>query len=76
MNLIYLLSVFPSTPRTGLDPSWSNTINYAFINNMSFGKQIIFTFGPLGSFRFPGYVYSEQTYNVAIFLFNKNKELA
>jgi len=66
--LLYLMPVNPGMPSSGLDPSWSNVINYAFINDMSFGKDLVFTYGPLGSFRFPGYVYAESSYYTAIVL--------
>lgn len=66
--LLYLMPVNPGMPSSGLDPSWSNVINYAFINDMSFGKDLYFTYGPLGSFRFPGYVYAESSYYTAIVL--------
>ena len=66
--LVYLMPVHPEMPGSGLDPSWSNVINYAFINDMSFGKDLVFTYGPLGSFRFPGYVYAESSYYPAIML--------
>ncbi|XGV98605.1 MAG: hypothetical protein ACAF41_06635 [Leptolyngbya sp. BL-A-14] len=33
---------------TGLDPSWVYTINYAASHDLTFGKDIIFTYGPLG----------------------------
>ena len=66
--LLYLMPVNTVMPSSGLDPSWSNVINYAFINNMSFGKDLVFTYGPLGSFRFPGYVYAESSYYTAIVL--------
>jgi hypothetical protein len=32
----------------GLDPSWQMTLNYARLHGWSFGKDIIFTYGPLG----------------------------
>lgn len=66
--LLYLMPVNTVMPSSGLDPSWSNVINYAFINDMSFGKDLVFTYGPLGSFRFPGYVYAESSYYTAIVL--------
>lgn len=66
--ILYLMPVNPGMPDSGLDPSWSNVINYAFINNMSFGKDLVFTYGPLGSFKFPYYVYAESSYYTAIVL--------
>lgn len=35
-------------PGAGLDPSWLIGINRAFLENLQFGKDIAFTFGPLG----------------------------
>ena len=35
-------------PDSGLDPSWVVGLNLAFLENLQFGKDIIFTFGPLG----------------------------
>jgi len=48
--LIFLLSFKDSAvPITvGLDPSWVFALNYFFANNIPFGKDIIFTYGPLG----------------------------
>ena len=66
--LIFLLPVYPGMPAAGLDPSWSNTINYALTNNFKFGTEIVFTYGPLGSLRFPGYVYAEPTYYPAVII--------
>lgn len=39
---------FPGPIRIGLDPSWSYAISKAAEDGMIFGKEIIFTFGPLG----------------------------
>jgi hypothetical protein len=66
--LVYLLPIYPGMPGSGLDPSWSNTINYALVNDFKFGSEIVFTFGPLGSLRFPEYVYAETTYYPAIII--------
>jgi hypothetical protein len=35
-------------PGSGLDPSWVVGLNLAFLENFQFGRDIIFTFGPLG----------------------------
>jgi hypothetical protein len=37
-----------SVPTVSLDSSWAIGLNMAFLNNMQFGKDIIFTLGPLG----------------------------
>lgn len=43
------------TPTSGLDPSWRIGLNMATINNFQFGKDIVFTFGPLGFLYSPTY---------------------
>ena len=48
---IYLFIVFlplPEPIRTGLDPSWAYGIAHAAQKQLIFGKDIIFTYGPLG----------------------------
>jgi len=64
----FILPTNPSMPNFGLDPSWRFVMHYAFINNLQFGKDIYFTFGPLSDFWFPTYFYSETTYKIATFL--------
>jgi len=39
---------FPKMPETGLDPSWRMVLGYAFENGMQFGRDVVFTYGPLG----------------------------
>ena len=39
----------------GLDPSWVIGINVASIEKMQFGKDIVFTFGPLGFLYLPAF---------------------
>ncbi|MGH2412522.1 MAG: hypothetical protein ACRDEA_02265 [Microcystaceae cyanobacterium] len=39
---------FPSPIRIGLDPSWQYAISQAAEDGLIFGKDIIFTYGPLG----------------------------
>ena len=39
----------PGMPRERLDPSWVYGMNEAFAQGMSFGKDIVFTFGPYAS---------------------------
>lgn len=47
------ISVFvplsPAMPKAGLDPSWVFGMNQAVAQGLSFGKEIIFTFGPYAS---------------------------
>jgi hypothetical protein len=39
----------PNMPWEGLDPSWKYAVNEAVAQSMSFGKDIVFTFGPYAS---------------------------
>lgn len=39
----------PAMPGAGLDPSWGFGMNQAMAQGLSFGKEIIFTFGPYAS---------------------------
>jgi len=41
--------VLPNMPWDGLDPSWAFGMNEAVAQGLSFGKKIIFTFGPYSS---------------------------
>jgi hypothetical protein len=46
-----LLSVplAPEMPRAGLDESWRYAMNEAVAQHLSFGKEVVFTFGPLAA---------------------------
>lgn len=69
LGLISLvLPVNPLMPSYGLDPSWQYAMDYAFLHNLQFGKDIYFTFGPLADFWFPTYFYNESTYITALVL--------
>ena len=50
---ITVLAIFipfnPTMPSKGLDPSWVFAMNEGVARHMSFGKEIIFTFGPYAS---------------------------
>lgn len=39
---------FPKLPELGLDPSWRMALGYMFEHGMQFGRDVIFTYGPLG----------------------------
>ena len=39
---------FPLMPSAELDPSWRMALGYFFENNMQFGRDVAFTYGPLG----------------------------
>ena len=39
---------------TGTDPSWSIALNMATARHLRFGKDVVFTFGPLGFLASPG----------------------
>ena len=44
----FSLMKFPSTPAADLDPSWRMALGYAELHDFQFGKDLIFTYGPLG----------------------------
>ncbi|MEO1784782.1 hypothetical protein V4762_06870 [Thermodesulfobium sp. 4217-1] len=52
----------------GLDPSWQFAMNYAFEHGLTFGKDIIFTFGPLGFLAAPGPMYLPLIFANPIFI--------
>jgi hypothetical protein len=61
---IYLFITFlplPGPVKTGLDPSWSYGIAHAVQKQLIFGKDIIFTYGPLG------YLISSPAFNQNFF---------
>jgi hypothetical protein len=60
------LSLMPITP--GLDPSWIYAINYIPHSNYVFGRDVVFTFGPLGYLLWPLDV-GNNLYRAAIFRF-------
>lgn len=45
-TLAVFVPLNPRMPLSGLDPSWAFSMNEAVAQNLSFGKDIIFTFGP------------------------------
>lgn len=51
-----LILSFPnylSIIHSDLDPSWSFFLNYSWNNGFVFGKDVFFTYGPLGWLGFP-----------------------
>lgn len=46
--LMLAWSGVPLTPARGLDPSWQGALQMAQHSGLSFGDQIVFTYGPLG----------------------------
>lgn len=47
--LLTLVPWSPQMPQTGLDPSWMHGINQALAQGLVFGKDIVFTLGPMAS---------------------------
>jgi len=56
----------PGGVGVGLDPSWSYGISRAVENHLVFGKDIIFTYGPLG-YLINGVVLKENFYRIFLF---------
>ncbi|MBI3887210.1 MAG: DUF2029 domain-containing protein [Opitutae bacterium] len=46
--LIAVSFTFPLMPSAELDPSWRMALGYFFNHGMQFGRDVIFTYGPLG----------------------------
>ena len=46
--LVAGIFMFPTMPGPGLDPSWRMALGYMFEHGMQFGRDVIFTYGPLG----------------------------
>jgi hypothetical protein len=59
--VIFLIVVpsMPFTPGAGLDPSWIFGINMGHSERMFFGRDIIFTYGPLGYLIMPSFPEAE-----------------
>lgn len=57
--LVYLwiaLALIPQPPQilgTGLDASWAYALNLAHVDHYVFGRDVVFTFGPLGYLFYP-----------------------
>ena len=49
VTTLMLIPFTPVMPRAGLDPSWGAALNVAVAHGLVFGKDVIFTFGPLAS---------------------------
>lgn len=46
--LVVGIFTFPLMPGSGLDPSWRMALGYMFDHGMQFGRDVVFTYGPLG----------------------------
>lgn len=47
--IIVLVPFSPKMPAAGIDPSWALGLNQAIAQGLSFGRDIIFTYGPYSS---------------------------
>ena len=50
---VALIPLEPLVPDIGLDSSWAYALNLAHVQNLTFGKDVVFTFGPLGYLFYP-----------------------
>ncbi|KAF7962940.1 hypothetical protein AWV80_15740 [Cupriavidus sp. UYMU48A] len=48
LTLLLVIPFDPAMPAAGLDPSWTSALNDAISRGLVFGRDIVFTFGPLG----------------------------
>jgi hypothetical protein len=46
---VLCIPLAPAMPASGLDPSWAYAVNEAVARHLIFGRDVIFTYGPLGS---------------------------
>lgn len=46
---LFLMPLKPIMPQIGLDPPWCAALNEAVAKHMVFGRDLVFTFGPLAS---------------------------
>jgi hypothetical protein len=54
----------PAPPVTGVDPSWMVALGQAARDHFAFGRDVIYTYGPLGYLEVPGavpYTYAAKT---------------
>ncbi|MFM0101423.1 hypothetical protein PQQ87_37920 [Paraburkholderia nemoris] len=49
VSALFQMPFLPSMPAIGLDASWGYALNEAVVRHLVFGRDLIFTFGPLGS---------------------------
>jgi len=69
IGLLVLVISIPwnmSMPTAKLDPSWQMAIHYAYAHGMQFGRDVVFTFGPLGFLWLPQY-YPDHYYTMLAF---------
>jgi len=59
----------PELPGDGLDRSWLLGISYAIKNGLTFGREIVFTYGPLGAAYNPGPYPSIFAYSLIFWFF-------
>jgi hypothetical protein len=56
----------PAPAGTGLDPSWKAALTQAAVHHFQFGRDVIFTYGPLGFF-FEGAAMPPVTFAISLF---------
>lgn len=61
---LLLVPFSPNMPTEGLDPSWNIALNIAVAQGLVFGKDLVFTFGPLASVY--SRAYSPETYAITM----------
>ncbi len=47
LTLLAFVPLMPTMPKSGLDPSWAWALNEGVAQHMAFGRDLVFTFGPL-----------------------------
>jgi hypothetical protein len=72
-SIILFIEMIPNLPiynhvSHGLDPSWVLGLNWAIIKNLQFGKDILFTYGPLGFIQCP-LIFNYDLWRLSIFVY-------
>ena len=49
--ITWIIPFQPFMPKEGLDPSWKSVIEHSLLNQLTFGEDITFTYGPLGFYQ-------------------------
>ena len=48
-TVLFSMPLSPRFPKIGLDPSWMYALNEAVARHLVFGRDVVFTYGPLAS---------------------------
>ena len=67
LTILLAQPIRASVPRAGLDPGWVTGINWARANELRFGPEVVFTYGPWGFLTAPSLAYPGHAILAAAF---------